>query len=297
MTNHPEAVIMSKQTALMAAGSIRSRFDRGMQASVVGAWVAALAVAAGLSQPAFATPLPTLELFLYGPVSGPAVTPDDLAPVGRGPVTMYSYGGAGTAINPLPTFDKHSALLYDIYTSDYNRTGIFANQINNLSATWGFDYSRADAVGVGGGSPRFKLQFGTFDPVTNLLGSGLERTLVMYFGSGSPVGIQSTGNAWDINNTSITWQLTGSGTPSGSGFTTDPGVKAAILADLGAREMITAVIHLDGATGSSTQTMNVYDWYLNTTGIIVNTVPEPSTLSLGALGLLGWAAARRRKTA
>ena len=237
------------------------------------------------------TALPTLELYLWGQVSGTGVTPNDLAPVGRGPVTMQSYGPTATPGAPSNPAGPHSALLYDIYTSNYTATGIFANQINNLSAAWVFDNSRADAIGYGGGSPRFKLQFGTFDPSTGLL-TAMQRELVMYFGSGSPFGIiQNTGNAWDVNNTSITWQLTGSGTlPPGSGSTTDPGVKAAILADLGAREMITAVIHLDGATGSSTQTMTVHNWYLNTTGIIV---PGPGAIALlGAAGIVG---SRRRR--
>lgn len=247
-----------------------------------------------LSQPAFAAPLPTLELYIWGQVSGAGVTTNALSPVGRGPVTMQSFGPAASPSAPANPNGPHSALLYDIYTTNYTSTGIFANQINNLSATWDFDYSRADAVGVGGGSPRFKLQFGTFDPATNLL-TAMQRELVMYFGSGSPIGIQNTGNAWDVNNTSITWQLTGSGSlPPGSGSTTDPAVKAAILADLGAREMITAVIHLDGATGSNTQTMNVYDWYLNTTGIIVSPIPGAGVAAIGTLGLAGMARRRRR---
>ena len=170
-------------------------------------------------------------------------------------------------------------------------TGLQGSSITSLSFNYQFDYSDPNAIGFTGGyyaSPRASANF--FGPVGGPFDLTPTRQLMMYFGSGAPGGLQSTGNLWDVNNTSVTWRYLSTNGESGYGWTTtDPGTKGAVLAELGNRALEGITIHLDGATGFATQTMHVSNWLLN--GDVVgapawSVIPTPGA-AVGAMALLG----------
>ena len=221
---------------------------------------------------------------------------DGLSSGGSGPWTLRSLGA--NVNNPFysvpggnPVTQRHSAL----YTTRPGSlsTGLTGASLSTLGFNYEFDYSipgydsNATPVGYGGGSPRVTLNFfGAADSQWNLTST---RQLVMYFVTGSPVGLQSTGNLLDVNNTSITWQYLSTNNDPGYGWSTsDAGTKQAILNELAPRALEGFGIHLDSATGWQTQTMTVSNWTLNG-----NVIPAPGAAAL--VGLAGMFAGRRRK--
>jgi hypothetical protein len=220
---------------------------------------------------------------------------DGLSSTGSGPWTLRSLGA--NVNNPFysvpggnPVTQRGSAL----YTTRPGSlsTGLTGADLSTLGFDYEFDYStpwydsNATPVGFVGISSRISLNF--FGDASGIYNLTPTRQLVIYFGSGTPVGLQSTGNLLDVNNTSITWQyLSRNGEPGYGWSTTDVGTKQAILNELAPRALEGFAIHLDGATGWQTQTMTVSNWTLNG-----NLIPAPGAIALlGTAGLMG----RRRR--
>ncbi len=160
--------------------------------------------------------------------------------------------------------------------------------ITSLSA----EYQMLNNTPFAGGAPRFSVYFGTPD------GSGIvpaDNSIYIYWSN--PVnttpapGWNNTGNAWDVSNTSVTWETSLRGALGVPMYMTSAADKQTVLNAIGGYSLRSLWIDLD-AGWSSEQSMEVKNYRLNNRALGEPSVPGPAAILPFAVGLV--AAARRR---
>lgn len=160
--------------------------------------------------------------------------------------------------------------------------------ISSLSA----EFRMLNSTQFAGGAPRFSLFFGTPD------GGGIvpaDNTIYIYWSN--PVnttpapGWNNTGNAWDVNNTSVTWETNLAGGLGLPMYMTSAADKQTVLNAIGGFSLRSLWIDLD-AGWASPQSMEVRNYRLNDRELGEPSVPGPIAALPFAIGLI--VASRRR---